>query len=117
MQNIERPRACDSVRGAVQKSACAHPSGVNVYSFWAAFRGEEDEPQSGDEDEGEEEREDGEDLGDLEDPQSPKMIAALKNMLIGTFERCERAMQKRLAACKDPTLRLQATRTGWNRLG
>ena len=80
--------------------------------------GEVDEPQSEGEDEGEDEgaklQEDGEDPGDLEDPRSPKAIAALKNMLIGTLDGCERAMQKRLAACKDPTLRLQAPWTGWN---
>ena len=40
------------------------------------------------------------------------MVGILTDMLTGTLDRCERAMQKRLAACKDPTLRLQATRTG-----
>ena len=44
--------------------------------------------------------------GDLAD--SREVIGVL---LIGPLMRCELAMQKRLKACKDPTLRLQATRT------
>ena len=77
--------------------------------------GGEDEPQSEDENEGsasnggeEEQQGDEDDAGDLEDQSSQKIIT---DLLTGPLERCELAMQKRLEACKDPTLRLQATRT------
>ena len=76
--------------------------------------GGEDEPQSEDENEGsasnggEEELGDEDDAGDFEDQSVQKVIT---DLLTGPLERCEHAMQKRLEACKDPTLRLQATRT------